>query len=233
VIRLSVSDLESFRYWKANEDSTLEELVARLTKKEPPTPQMEAGAALAFLFEGASPMTIDSWSTNGWTFRFALDGERHRFALPPVRELKAEVIFETPSGPVTLVGKVDGIDGMTVFDQKLTESFDAERYLDSLQWRSYLVMFGAKEFVYDVFVGKYDRDPGRTDEDGTYKKGPIRLAPNGLVTITDYHRLPFYAYPEIRADVERAVRELAEVVVTYGIPKTMVAPAAEEGATNP
>lgn len=228
MLRLSVTDLESYRYWKANEDSTLDELVARLTKKDPPTPQMEAGAALAQLFEHATPSSIDAWSARGWSFVFALEGDR--FVLPAARELKAEVVFETPSGPVTLVGKVDGLDGLTVFDQKLTETFDAERYLDSLQWRSYLTMFGAKEFVYDVFVGKYDRDPGGTDESGVYRKGPIRLAPNGLVTITDYHRLPFYAYPEMRADVERAVRELAEVVVTYGIPKTMAAPAAE-GAT--
>lgn len=230
MIRLSVSDLESYRYWKANEDGTLADLVARLTKKDPPTPQMQAGAALAELFEHATPRSIDEWShCSGWRFRFAIDGER--FVLPAVRELKAEKVFQTPSGPVTLVGKVDGLEGLTVFDQKLTESFDAERYLDSLQWRSYLTMFGARQFNYDVFVGKYDRDPGRTDDGGVYTKGPIRLPPDGLVTITEYHRLPFYAYPEMCADVEAAVCELAEVVVTYGIPKMMAAPAVEEGAT--
>src|SRR6185312_6852390 len=53
--------------------------------------------------------------------------------------------------------------------------------------------------------------------------------PDGSVTITEYHPLRFYAYPDMRADVERAVCDLAEVVVTYGIPKTMAAPAAEEG----
>ena len=229
MIRLSVSELEAFRYWKANEDATLDELVARLTKKDPPTPQMLAGAALAELFEHASPRSVDAWRSKGWSFRFMIDEER--FVLPSVRELKGEMVFETPSGPVTLVGKVDGLDGLTVYDQKLTETFDAERYLDSLQWRSYLLMFGAKKFVYDAFVGKYDRDPGHTDDSGNYVKGPIRMPPDGLVTITEYHPLPFYAYPDMRADVEAAVRELAAVVVAYDIPKTMAATAVEEGVS--
>ncbi len=158
---------------------------------------------------------------DGWTFDFELDSE---IALPPVRELKAEVVFETPSGPVMLVGKVDGIDGK-IHDQKATEDFDPERYLDSLQWRSYLVMFGAREFVYDVFRVKYERGPGHTDADGKYIKGE----PTGKVTVLEYHPISFYTYPDIRSDVQRAVNELAEVIVTYGIPKTMADPA-EKGA---
>lgn len=226
MIRLSVSDLETWRYWKANEDSTLDELVARLTKKEPPTPQMQAGAAFAKLMEQAPMGVFDVETVDGWTFVFNLDDV---IALPPVRELKAEVVFDTPSGPVMLVGKIDGLGGK-VHDQKLTESFDAERYLDSLQWRAYLVMFGAREFVYDVFKAKYERGPGRTivvDGEETYVKGD----PTGKITITEYHPMSFFSYPGIRADVQRAVNELAEVVVAYGIPKAMAAPAIEEGAS--
>jgi hypothetical protein len=217
VIRLSVSDLETWRYWKANEDATLEDLIARLTKKEPPTPQMAAGAAFAKLMEHAKHGSeLDAAKIDGWEFVFALEGS---IALPPVRELKAEVVFETPAGPVTLVGKVDGIDGK-IHDQKLTEDFDAERYLDSLQWRAYCVMFGAREFVYDVFRAKYERGRGYTDSDGEYVRGE----PTGLVTVLEYHPVTFYAYPDIRADIERAVAELAEVVVTYGIPKQGATP---------
>lgn len=226
MLRISVSDLESFRYWKDNEDSTLAELVARLTKKDPPTPQMEAGRALAKLFEFATPRSIDAWEGDGWAFRFELDGAR--FTLPDARELKAEVVFDTPSGLVTLVGMVDGLDGLTVRDQKLTEKFDAERYLDSLQWRAYLVMFSAKEFVYDIFVAKYERERGYTDAEGVFHEGAFTKQ----VTIREYHPLRFYAYPSIRADVQKAVSELAEVIVAYGIPKPMPAPAVPaEGAT--
>lgn len=227
MIRLSVSDLETWRYWKDNEDSTLDELVARLTKKEPPTPQMAAGAAFAKLMEHAKTGSdLDLVKIDGWEFAFALEAS---IALPPVRELKAEVVYETPSGLVTLVGKVDGIDGK-IHDQKATESFDAERYLDSLQWRAYLDMFKAKEFVYDIFKVKYERERGSTvvvDGEETYVKG----VPTGRVTVLEYHPISFFTYPSIHADVQRAVSELAEVIVTYGIPKPMPASALAEGAT--
>jgi predicted ester cyclase len=92
---------------------------------------------------------------------------------------------------------VDGFHGVTVRDQKLTESLDVEgRYIDSMQWRAYLAMLGAKQFIYDVFVGKV------VPEEQT-------------VLVREYHKLTFYAYPEIQADVTRAVCELAEVVARH------------------
>lgn len=197
MIRLRVTDLETLRYWKANEDATVEDLVTRLTHREPPNAAMEAGHAFALLMETAKDQALISAESEGWTFYFDLDGE---VALPRVRELKGEMVIQTPHGLVTLVGKVDGIEGLTVHDQKLTEKFDAERYLDSLQWRSYLLMFGATKFVYDVFVGR--RDDDRKE-----------------VAIYDYHPLPLYAYPQMRTDVEKAVCELAEVYVTHVLPR--------------
>lgn len=193
MIRLSVSDLETYRYWKADEGSTVEQLVERLAHRAPPTPQMMAGRALAKLFELARDGDeVLVTEVDGWRFTFALD---QAFALPPVRELKAEVVYQTPNGPVTLVGKVDGLAGLTVHDQKLTERWDPERYLDSLQWRAYLDMFGADTFVYDVFVAYYS---GAND-----------------VKITEYNRMPFYRYPGLADDVRRAVVELAEVVAEF------------------
>lgn len=196
MIRISVTELESYRYFKEREDMTVADLVADLRHEKPPTPQMEAGRAFALFMETARHDGIggDEATVDGWRFIFDVDAE---LELPDVRELKAEASFQTPSGPVTLVGKVDGLGGLTVHDQKLTEKWDAERYLDSLQWRAYLVMFKATTFVYDVFVGRYD------------SKGAKK------VTVTGYERMPFYAYPEMRRDVERAVTELAGVIARY------------------
>lgn len=192
MIRLSVSDLETYRYWKASEDSDVPTLLAKLRHEEPPTPAMEAGRAFAKLFETADAGDTAIREVDGWTFDFtAIDAE---IAVPPVRELKAEVLFATPHGPVTLVGKVDGLDGLTVHDQKLTERWEAERYIDSLQWRAYLVMFDAKAFVYDVFQARYA---------GRY------------VNVNAYETVKFYTYPNVRRDVERAVAELAGVVANF------------------
>lgn len=193
-MRISVSDLETWRYWKADENSDLAGLLARLRHQEPPTPAMEAGKAFAKLMERAKPGELDVVDCDGWTFDFMKLSAS--FALPRIREIKAEVPFETPSGPVTLVGMADQLDARIVHDEKLTERFDAERYYDSLQWRSYLVLFEAKAFVYDIFQCS-------RDEERRY------------VTVTDYQSITFYAYPSIRDDVQRAVNELASVIAEY------------------
>lgn len=208
MIRLSVTDLESFRYWKADEDASAEALVARLKHAEPPTPQMAAGKAFAKLFENAKPGELFSAEADGWSFDFSrVDAELPQAAH---REVKGELEIATPSGPVVLVGKVDGFDGLTVRDQKLTEKWDAERYTDSLQWRAYLLMFGARAFTYDVFLAKYDLDDGRRGSRGfDNEEGP---PPANWVEIREYHPVTFYAYPGLREDVERAVAELAAVV---------------------
>lgn len=190
MIRLNVTDLESFRYYKTAEDATLSKLIEDLAHVSPPTRKMEAGRAMARFFETAKEGEIDATIVDGWRFVFAMEAE---IALPVVREMKVEKVYKTPCGLVTLVGKADGLDGLTVHDQKLSDVLNAEKYADSLQWRAYLDMFGARKFVYDVFVGKlHDIE--------------------NVVTVTEYHPITFYAYPSMGADVERAVCELAEVV---------------------
>lgn len=192
-MRISVGDLESVRRWKEREDQDLGALLAKLRRQEPPTRQMEAGKAFAKFFEHATVKDFGGAISDGWEFEFKCDAE---LCLPTVRELKLEEQFQTPYGPVTLVGVVDGLDGNVVCDQKLTGYFDVMNYADSLQWRSYLAMTGAAKFVYDVFVGKYEDH-------------------SNYVTITEYHQVPFYTYPDIRKDVARAVNELAEIVATH------------------
>lgn len=190
MIRLSVTHLDTFRYWRESEDE-LPALVARLTGEEPPTPQMLASRAFHSWLENASPCETHAAVYDGFRFDFAIDAE---LALPPIRELKAECVVQTAVGPVTLVGKVDALDGLTVRDYKLSERFDAERYTESYQWRSYLMMFGAKRFIYDVFQARYDAD---------------------RVYVYDYHQLAFAAYPGMEADVQHEVEALAEVVVRH------------------
>lgn len=162
--------------------------------------QMKAGHAFHKMLEHADDGEIYSHVSEGFKFVFAIDDE---LAIPPIRELKGEVLLQTPSGPVTLVGKVDCMDGLTIHDYKLTERFEAERYTDSYQWRAYLAMFGAQRFVYDVFVCKYNED--------------------GSVWVHDYHRFPVEAYPAMRTDVERAVAGLAEIIVKHVPQKIMEA----------
>lgn len=199
MIRLSVTQLDSYRYWRDNEDAELAPLLAQLRGEEEIKPQMAAGVAFHKVLEGAAESEVYRARMDGWTFDFAIDTE---IALPHIRELKGEIVLASPSGPVTLVGKVDGLDGLCVRDYKLTERFDAERYADSLQWRAYLAMFNARRFDYEVFVGAYEEE--------------------NHVRIYDYHRMSCYAYEGMRADVERAAAGLAELVVRY-VPERVAA----------
>lgn len=192
-MRLSVGDLENLRRWKEREDQDLPFLLSQLRREQPVTRQMAAGKAFAKFFEHAKEGDRGGATVDGWDFEFRVDAE---LSLPAVRELKLEQTFSTPFGPVNLVGVVDGLDGLTVHDQKLTGYFDPLKYADSLQWRAYLVMTGAQRFVYDIFVGKYEDH-------------------SNYVTVHEYHRVPFFTYPDIRKDVARAVTELAEIVATH------------------
>lgn len=185
MIRFSVTNLDAYRRFLTDENMTVEDLVAYLRKETPPTRAMLAGSAFHKVLEHAES-DLDAAEQDGFRFLFDLDAT---IALPQVRELKGEMAFQTPVGPVTLVGVVDGMTGKTVRDYKLTSQFDAERYIDSLQWKAYLLMFGATRFDYEVFIGK---------DEGDYWR------------VYDYQRLPLSIYPRIEDDVTSAVRDFAE-----------------------
>jgi hypothetical protein len=60
--------------------------------------------------------------------------------------------YETILGDVSVVGKADAVQGMTVTDVKLTFGHaDPDWYVPSLQWRFYLDIFNATYFRYLVF----------------------------------------------------------------------------------
>lgn len=205
-MRLSVTEIDSWRYYKANEDVTLDDLLARLRKEAPPTTAMLAGSAwhkaLELMEWDEEAADAEVISVDGFTFRIAADIELN---LPEVTELKGEMELDTPSGPVTLVGVVDGIDAHGIRDYKLSGRFDAERYMDSFQWRCYLLMFDAQRFAYEVFTARED------DRSGEW-------------LITAYDQLPFYAYPGLADDVQREVEAFAAFVAEY-LPERVQRPA--------
>lgn len=193
--RISVTDLDSFLYWRNEEEATLEDLLQRLRHEDAPSSAMLAGRALHSFLELAradpAPRSIDVIETKEHRFLINCDID---LALPEVRELKGEMHI----GPVTLVGVIDGLEGLSARDYKLTSStFDATRYIDSYQWRCYLAMFGLSQFDYEVFVGK---ETGQSI-------GPPRRS---IWTITEHHHLRVHAYPALMDDVVRLVNEFNE-----------------------
>jgi hypothetical protein len=201
--RISVSDLDCYRRYKANEDVTLDETIAQLRRERPPSPAMLAGSALHKILEESTYSDEYTDSVNGYGYEFYFGGCDVDLKVPPVRELKGEIEIETPSGSVTLVGVVDAIE-KEISDYKLSGYFDAEKLMNNYQWRCYLVMFAAQKFVYKVFVGKEDD-----------KAEDVSDRPRLVWTITDYHELPVYRYPGIEADVQKEVAEFAAFRLRY------------------
>ena len=193
-MRISVSNLETYRRYKSNEDVTLEDCLADLRKESLPSPAMLAGSALHKALENLSDEYEGvELAQDHYSFEFLGSIE---LSIPPVRELKGEMLIDTPLGQVTLVGVVDVI-GNEIGDYKLSGRFDAERLADSYQWRCYLMMFGCHKFVYKVFVGSESKDSA-TDW-----------------TIKEYHELPVYAYPGMEQDIQKELEECAAFMSEY------------------
>ena len=194
MLRLRVSDIDRWVAFvepaQPEFEIPLEEFIAYMRRELPETDDMLAGRAFhAWLERAAEGDEMEEVQEDGFTFRFGGDFD---LALPDVREQPVEKLYDTPSGPVLLRGRVDGWDSRGVIDYKLTlGQFDAERYAGSVQWKAYLHMTGAERFRYLVFQGK------RTERD---------------VFIWDLHDFALWAYPEIGREVGRRVAELAEFV---------------------
>ena len=193
MIRVSVTDIDQYRYYRDSEDMELGTLLSRLRKEEEKSQAMLQGIAFHEVLEKLEPCELDFIGHGGFRFRFDLDGE---ISIPKIRELKAEKEYQVNGETVVLVGKVDAISGFTVRDYKLTKIIDAENYTDSLQWRCYLDMFGGKKFIYDVFQG--------------YEE-----ARTGDIVIKDFQSFPFFDYPDMKSDINTALNGFVEFAKTH------------------
>lgn len=137
-----VSNIESFRRWRLDEDATVEDLIAHLTTDEP-SEAMLAGTAFHKALELAEPGEYDTLEALGHTFILS----DAAIALPSIRELRCYSAY----GPITVTGQVDVLYGKRVDDHKTTAYFTGDKYLEGCQWRFYLDIFGADVFRWNVF----------------------------------------------------------------------------------
>lgn len=187
-MRISVTDIDQWRWWKDSEDMTLPELLARLRREGEETEAMRAGKALHRALELSGPSESEALECDGYRFTFECDCE---LALPDSREVKLSKTVMVDGDPVTLVGMVDAWHGTTIEDHKTTSQIDAERFMSSYQWRMYLWMFSARRFVWNIFAIAPDaREPQH------YR-------------VREFQRIVQYAYPHLAGD---CMRELTEFV---------------------
>lgn len=193
MLRLSVSTVDAYRFWREHEDAPVEELIAKLRGlKTPESRPMALGKAFHKALELSTIGVFDVLESDGFVFEFPCDV---CLSLPELREVKAEKVYFVAGHYVEVVGVVDTLDGRSVEDHKTTAKFDAERFSDSYQWRLYLDMFDADVFRWNVFEIK--------DEGGA------------LIEIRSFHPLTQYRYPGMGADVNAMLCEVLAFVESH------------------
>lgn len=189
-----VSEVESFRQWRDDEEAELDQLLARLRGQSEASEVMLAGTAFHKALE-LSPTGVsrDHIGALGYTFHMAGDFE---IALTSIREVRAGKTYTSPDFEITVSGQLDAIHGKRVEDHKTTGRFDPERYLSGYQWRLYLDIFGADLFRWNVFEIKATDDPLEWQ-------------------VFAQHTLEQYRYPTMGADCAKLVADLAAFTRTH------------------
>ena len=186
VMSASVSLLESFRWWKQS-DQDWAWFIVRLS--QPKTPEMEAGTAFHKMLAAMEPGSFREREVDGFTFNFEeFEGT-----------LAFGGIFEHPCsrtyGDLLVRGRADEVLGNCVTDFKLTfSSFDAEKYMESAQWRFYLDMLGKDVFRYEVFMAYAGPDS---------------------YSIRQMHSLTLYRYPELHRDCCKLAAEFSRAAIIH------------------
>lgn len=188
-MKARVTQLEAFRRWRLNEETTVQDFLAYI--QAPASHRMNVGTAFHEMLEAVSKAAalggtpgkdngvvltgIANYTGRGITFNFECDAEIY---LPQFAEVRAEKQY----GPLLVSGKLDAIHGNIITDYKTTRHFDALSYLEGVQWKFYLDLYDADEFVWNVFVLK----PANEEETA--------------FDVVDFHPLKASRYPAMRDD---------------------------------
>jgi hypothetical protein len=188
-----VSELESYRQWREDEEAELDALLARLRGQTPASEAMQAGTAFHKALELAAAAEHTELQAMGYTFKVMGAFE---LAIPAIREVRASKTYIGDDFAITITGQLDAIEGKRVEDHKTTGRVDFERYLSGYQWRAYLDIFGADVFRWNVFEISATDDP--------------------LVwEVWDAHRLEQYRYPGMTDDCKRLALDLGRFALRH------------------
>lgn len=194
-----VSELETFRRWRLDEEATLEDILPKLQGGFVATARMDAGSAFHKALELAEPGEFDVLQAQheGQAYVFHIDTDAE-LELPSIRELRHSRTFPVDDGYITISGQVDTLLARRVDDHKTTAQMDAEGYFAGYQWRCYLTIFEADVFRWNVFEIREASDRFLA---GLPKE--LSELPGLHYVIHGAHRLEQHRYPGMEADVAR------------------------------
>ena len=214
-LRVSATQLESWRLFMTEPWFTEQRMIETLTGKLEDNETMKRGRALHYGLELAAKqvhqnqpdlvsvkndqMTVRH-EDRIWVFTVAPTTEVTVYAGGDWQhELKGKLEIEPG---LLLTGRADALSFLesTVVDYKTsTRPHDSQRHSNSMQWRTYLTIFGLDNFRYDQYQIRADRND------------------QNLITIRDAATLDLHRYDGMEQDVFAAAREIAEFRHSRGI----------------
>jgi hypothetical protein len=207
MIRVPVTSLDKYAAYLGDEEFPLEVLLRELRGEIPPTHPMERGHAFAKAMEQLHNDNAECTMlvAEGHAFAFTCDVELEVW---PRRELKAEKDY----GGIVVSARCDRLHGTVIADDKTTSHFSGdagvEKYIDKKQWRYYLDIFGAQEFVWHIWETREIDINEPKDYPG------IKYA----WEIFNHHVIRNYRYPELEVecrDFALEFKDFAERVKLY------------------
>ena len=190
MFRTSVSDLDLYRAYKQDEDFDLAVFMAQLRRQTAKTGAMERGIAFAKAMQNANLGETSVLTAEGHTFAFTCDVEIEAW---PRREEKREKDY----GGVIVSARCDRVMGNIIADDKTTENYDAEKYMDKYQYRYYMDIWQADEFRWHIWECRALKNPGEWE-------------------VYAHHLLKQYRYPGMEADCAELAHEFANFASTVG-----------------
>lgn len=189
-----VSNVAAYKRWRDDPESPdVGWLLNQITGSQQ-TPAMAKGTAFhKFLEHSMAGNNYDGAEIDGYRFTFDGDFELYR---PATREWRQGKDY----GGIIVSGQCDSIEGATIYDDKTTEHFDPENYLEGVQWKYYLDIFEASRFVWNVWVMKLAND----EDVPTY-------------SVKALHRLEQYRYPKLSDECKALALEFKDFAAETGL----------------
>lgn len=193
--RISVTTLESYRKLLAGDEwTTQESLIADLITPFQGNEYTRIGSAFHAIVEqgesvveelpemGKFRVTVEGWPVTFNEEQVAM-ALRYRAKLPHAfHEEWVGRVFDTPSMPIWVHGRVDVLHGIFVRDIKTKYStIKYDDYANSAQWKFYLDLTGLDTFYFDLF-----EFPNYKKERHGYDVSSLGIRPYGAIECIRY-----------------------------------------------
>lgn len=143
-LKLRPTLLESFRLYQDFDWMEESSLIESIKGEFVPTEIVDVGTDYHLMLEDKQPKHGSYFEMESFY--------HYRLKTSGINEVKSSATINTDYGDVLISAMCDVLDGLVIHENKTSfKPFQAEKYLDSLQWKCYLHVFGCNEARYHVY----------------------------------------------------------------------------------